>query len=805
MSAAQAEQKFTYNVCQGYGCHDHCILKTFVSNGKIVRTERVVLPPPDNGLSGNCQKGIMAGRIPYAADRILYPLKRIGERGEGKFERISWDQALDEIGAKINQIAKDYGTQAVGILPFPCGIPPVFGLWNVLGTRFANAFGGTYLWPTSIDTGSFYSGFIDFGTAWNYGQHDPRPIVNSKYIILWGTEPITTRPGWRAGLLMEAQEKGAKIVHIGLTYNPTAAKSDWFIPVRPATDASLALSMCYVIISEALYNEEFLAKYTVAPFLVRQDTGNFLRESDIVQGGDPQKYVIWSKAPSKPYAVPAHTFAYSNWVEPDLQASLTYQGIPCKTAFVMLKEHLAKYTPEAQETITGVPAEVVRQLTHEYVESKPSTIWYDWGGAGRYLNGGRTHRAINLVPILTGNLNKLGLIISSLSYGWPASLNDMGIAFPDGVENARGKSMLPQEWYKAVTEGVPYPIKAVIVYAGNLIQANPNWQAWEQFFRKADLLVNYEIRMTDTSMWMDYVLPDVTVLEKYDLINPMDFNHITLNEPAIEPIGEGKPPADLWRELAQRINLTKYFDKTTEQWLDLWLKSENPAIKGITPPLTFERLKKEKIVRLNVPEEPFDPFGQLDFLTPSGRMEFYCEDLAPIDEAMAKQVEPLIRSPRAKGYPLQFYTGRSRFFMQTQFTNIPELAKLAGGGTTMRMNPKDAAARGIVEGNVVEAYNERGSCKTKVVLSESLPVGTVHLWFGWPKSTYISGFHKMLLAPISLLPDTDDSLRLAWEKLAKKRTPQVPAIVNWEVYCSTGWDTMWDAYCEVRKVEEVAK
>jgi len=796
-----SSEKVTYNVCQGFGCHDHCILKTITKDGKIERTERVVLPQPEGEWSGICQKGIMAGRIPYIEERLLYPLKRVGERGEGKFERISWDQALDEIGAKINEVKDKYGPQSVGIHVFPCGVAPVFGVWNPLGVRFANAFGATFMWGQTIDTGSFFSGFIDFGSAWAYGQHDPRPIANSKYIILWGTEPITTRPGWRAGLLTQAQENGAKIVHIGLTYDPTAAKSDWDIPIRAATDAALALAMCQVIIEENLYDADFLKTMTVAPFLVREDTGQFLRESDIFENGDPENYVIWNKVPEKPVAVAAHTHEYDDDVEPLLTAALRINGISCKSAFVMLKEHLQDYTPESQEELTGIPASTVRQLVHEYVSAKPSTIWYDWGGAGRYYNGQRSHRAINLLAALTGNIGNNGLIISSLSYGWPIAFNDMALDFPDGVEGAKARSMLPLEWYQAVTKGDPYPIKVMINYAGSVIQALPSLQAWEEVFRSVELLVCYEIRHNDTTAYADYILPDLTVFEKYDLINPAGFNHIVLNEPAIAPIGEGKPPADMWRELSKRIGIEKYFDKTTEEWIDLWLQSQDPAIATLDPPLTFKRLQKEKAVRANVPSEPFDSFNNPDFITPTGRIEFYREELADIGEAIARYVEPLIRSPKAKEYPFQFYTARSRFFMQTQFTEIPELATLAGGELKLRIHPEVAKKRGIREGDIVEVFNDRGSCKVKVQLSECIPPEAVHLWYGWPRKYYIEGFHKQMMFPISLLPDTDDLLRLKWEELARKYYANVPPIVNWEVYSSSGWDTMWDNYCDIRKVE----
>jgi molybdopterin-containing oxidoreductase family molybdopterin binding subunit len=796
MSDKFASEKVTYNICQGYGCHEHCILKTFVVNGKIQRTERTVFPDIEGDWIGICQKGITAGKIPYLPNRILYPMKRVGERGEGKFERVSWDQALDEIGAKLNEIKQVYGSEAVGVFNFPCGVPPVFGLFNPLTTRFMNTFGASNL-SINVDSASFFSGQIDFGSCLAYGQQDPRPLANSKYIILWGVEPVTTRPAWRTRLLVEAQEKGAKVVRIGLTYDPTSAKADWFIPIRPGSDAALALAMANAMVKENLYDEAYLAKKTVAPFLVREDTGKFLRESEIVDSGDPAKYVVWSKV-GTPIPVAARTFELAENMEPDLQAVVTIQGISCKTAFVKLKEHLAVYTPEYQEQITGIPAAIVTQLLHEYMEASPATIFYDWGGAGRYLNGQRSHRAINLIAALAGRLGKCQLIIASVGYGWPVQLNDAPISFPDGIEGAKGHYQPPIDWHSAILTGVPHPIRAMMIVAGNPIHALPNRQLWEEMFQKLDLVVDYDIRMTDTGLWADYVLPDLTIFEKYELPNPVDYNHIILNEPAIDPIGEGKPPADLYRELAKRVGLEKYFDKSTEEWIDIWLQSKQPAIAELQPPLNFKRLKEEKMVRANVPADPFDPIDVLGFFTPSGRMEFYCEDFAPINEAIARYVAPIVDGPKRKGFPLQFYTGRSRFFMQTQFTDIPELATLAGGEPTLRMNPKDASARGIRSGDIAQVCNDIGICKAKVLLSETMPPGTVHLWYGWRHQNYIQGAHNVLLHPLGT-PETEDTLRTAWGNLARARYSFIPLVANWEIIMSSNWDPFWDNYCEVQK------
>jgi molybdopterin-containing oxidoreductase family molybdopterin binding subunit len=795
------EEKIVYTACQGWGCHDHCMLETHVVNGKIERTQRRVLPLPEGDWPGICQKGIMAGKLPYMDNRLRYPLKRVGKRGEGNFERISWDQALDEIGAKLNEIKANYGSEAVGIQNFPCGVPPVNGLWNQLNMRFANVFGATLQeWPT-IDTGAFLPNFVEFGTAWYYWKYDPRQLANANYIILWGTEPFTTRPGWTTRYILDAQEKGAKVVMIGLAYDVTAAKADWFIPVKPGHDTALALAMARLMIEENLYDEQFLASHTVAPFLVREDNGKFLRESDIIEGGFPGRYVVWTKAPAKPVGISAHTFDLPDGLTPDLHASITVRGIPCKTAFVMLREHVAEFTPEYQEHLTGVPPETLRQLTYEYCTCKPAAIFLNWGGPGRYINGGRTGRSVFLLTALSGNLGLKGGRISpggGFGFSYDIDYNDAAVVFPDGLEGAKAKFLRHRDLTSAVKEGKPRPIKAMLSVAGNVLHSLPSRQVWEGIFTGLDLLVVYEIRMTDTAMWADYVLPDVTVFEKYDLIHAAPNNQITLQVPAIDRIGEGKPPEEFWFELSKRLGIEKYFDHTIEDYINMRLNTTCPAVANVQPPITFARLKEEKQIRAAVPDVPFDPFDKMDFVTPSGRFEFYCEGLAYVGEAMARYVEPLIYGPLSKDYPLQLYTARSRFFMQTQFTELPVLRKLAGGGPSIRLNPKDAVARDVHDGDIVEVFNNRGSLKVKATTTNSMPPGTAHLWYGWRKQEYIEGAHNLLLAPHSVR-ETQDELSEAWRELARQRNP-APEAFNWEMNAASGWDIIWDNLCEVRKV-----
>ena len=547
------EDRFVYSACMGTGCHEHCFHKTYVRDGKILRTEQATLGPPEGGRYGICQKGIEYAKFPYLPARLLHPLKRVGKRGEGKFEQISWDQAMAEIGAKLRSIRDQYGPESVIVNTFACGYPANWTtLHFVLQQRFIHTFGASAQKMEMIDEGFYYATQLDLGRAWPYGQYDPRLLANTRYLLIWGSNPIgATRAAATTRNMLDAQERGASLVNIGLTYDSTAAKSDLFVPVKGGTDAALALAMNHMLIEENLYDRDYVLNHTVAPFLIRDDNGKFLRESDITSSGNPKNYVFWDKSKSEARAIAAepHDAGISG---ADLFAAVTVSGISCKTAFLKLRDHLADWTPEHQEQITGVKAEMARQLTHEYVANKPATIWLNLGL--RYYNAREAHRAIHLLSALSGNLGlkngKLALI--AWNDGWPVRMNDGPVLFPDGPDKAKGTWEPTFDFLESFRRPGGTKYKALINAMGNPLHAMPNRKMWvEEILPKLDLIVSYEVRVTDTALFADYVLPDTTTLERMELLLPVG-NWAVLQEPAIEPLGEAKPTADFWRDLAEK-------------------------------------------------------------------------------------------------------------------------------------------------------------------------------------------------------------------------------------------------------------
>ena len=483
--------------------------------------------------------------------------------------------------------------------------------------------------------------------------------------------------------------------------------------------------------------------------------------------------------------------------------------------FCVLEDHLAKYTPEYQESITGVPAADAVRIAEEYAAAPDA---YILGALGiRYQNQGDIYRSFYLLGSLTGNLGRPGAGVTSelLGGAWPVLFNDAPIVAPNGIEGFKGVPARQADFFEAIenSESVEEcPYKALMVISGNPVHNCPNRSRWiERVFPKLELIVDFDIWITDTGEYADYILPDCMPFERYDIINMAAYNHIVLQEPAIEPPAEVHDPTDLFTGLAQRLGLGEYFDKTAEEWCGVRIDSDYPFIAGIEGGVSMERLKKEKMVRLATPPFHWDPFLGLDFSTPSGRLEFYCERLLPTGHQIAMYTEPMevpTEASKAEGkneeYPYQFFSGRQRFFMQSLYTDDPVMVKLSGGKPSARINPVDAAREGIKDGDKVEVYNQRGHVIAPCRLDEVIPPGTIQVWFGWRKRQFEEGTYSELLVPLGSRETLDDLSEHWWNEMLGKNQVKCGFFTGSEGCIAGAWDTIWDCACNIRKIADAA-
>lgn len=792
-------ESFVYTACPGWGDHEYCAIKTIVRDGRIIRTEKPDYTGPEASEGYICQKGVMSCRQPYNPDRLTHPLKRAGARGEGEWERISWDQALDEIAAKLLDLRERFGPESLAMWNLVASVPPASGLASLLSTRFIGLWGATDpIVGYGLDNGPFYAAYFDMGNFNRYCTTDPSNFDSSKLLIVWGANPIENQQRL-AKHIVEAKSRGARVIDVGLLFDATAAYADRFVPVRPGSDPALALCMANHIVSHGLYDRSFMLEHTVAPFLVRDDDSMLARDAE-------GNYLVWDDDADAPVSVAAGAKELP-CADPRLSGACVVDGMRMRTAFDRLAEHLSVYTPAYQEALTGVPEADAVALAEEYASAKPA---YLIGALGlRYRNQGESYRAFYLLGMLTGNLGVPGGGVTSemLPSGWPLAFNDAAITLPHGKEGFRGKTVRQADFYEQIETGEPYPIKALWVVAGNPVHNCPNRSRWiDEVFPKLELIVDVDVWMTDTGEFADYVLPDCMPFEREELIVSAAYNHVVLQEPAIEPVGEARDPVFLYSELAKRVGLGDYFDKTADEWIDLRLASDHPFIANIDPPVTVERLHREKRVRAAVPDEPWDPFSGMDFDTPTGRLEFYSERLVPVGAQMASYRDPLEvpTAPELRvgglSYPYQFFSGRQRFFMQSMFSDDPVLAALSGGEPSARMNPVDAAREGIRDGDRTDVYNQRGHVVATMRLDESIPPGTVQVWFGWRHKAFDEGMYSELIAPLGGRETLDDVADRWWELVVSEAGMWHGAGTGGIAALAGAWDTIWDCACAVRKV-----
>jgi anaerobic selenocysteine-containing dehydrogenase len=656
-------------------------------------------------------------------------MKRVGARGEGKWARISWDEAINTIATNFTEIKDKYGTTAVAFLPQSGYLGNLNGCYGGI-LRFANLFGGTF------GTGALDSA-MPLGMLQVLGGPDHRQgneaadLVNARLILLWGSN-ITESNLQNWHFVADALDNGAKLITVDPRFTVAASKSDLWVPVRPGSDVALALSMMNVIIEESLYDATFILSRTVGPFLVREDTKLFLREKDVKENGS-DKYMVWDSN-----ANAAMPFDAS---EPSvLTGGYTVAGIQCKTAFQLLWDSTKQYLPDGAAKITDVKAETIRLVAREYATRKPATVY--WGfGIDRYYHGDLTGRAIATLAALTGNIGKPGAtpwggfggatVVSS-----PLNLWSTGAwLYPT---NSRATQLNNLVVFDAIEKGDPHAIKAAYFANSNYIDTFPNQnKIVNELFPKLDFIVVSDFSMTDTAEQADILLPTTTWFENDDIVTTYH-PHVLLQEKAIDPLYECKSDLAIFSLLASKLGFGEHFNQQPEDYIRSLLDSKTLRDMGVT----YETLKRDGAFRA-VPA-PIIPFADGKFSTPSGRIEFYNEALQQKLAVFLPPIEAWPNSDVAKKYPLVCLQARTKFRVHTQYSNIQWLREI-DPYPFVEMNPADAKQRDLAGGDTVDVFNDRGSVRIKVKLNDGMRPGTLNISKGWSKKQLMAGSLQELI------------------------------------------------------------
>ncbi len=480
----ESKEKIIKTAC--YLCHGGCILLAHVKDGKLVNMEGDPSGPHNRG--SMCEKAGSAIQYIYSPYRLKYPMKRIGERGEGKWQRISWDEALDTIANRVQEIRDKYGAHSIAY-PWGTGrtvreLPFVHFFSGALGTPNGVGIGHMCLTKTRMPIMHITLGKLDGPADWAVN----RDFEKSNCIVAWGETIIEGRcdyMGQAGRRITDALKRGAKLITIDPVFTRLAQKSHIWLSIRPGTDIALALAWQNVIISEELFDRDFVEKWTNAPFLWRSDTNKLLRQIDVTSGGSPKYFVVWDMVSQSPQVWNCDSVSYDL---PTVKAALTGtydvtlangKTVKCKTVWQLITDNVKEWTPEKAAQITWLPADKIRKSARLYATNKPACI--EWGVAmSQTTRSTATNQAILQLEAITGNLDVPGgnpfWYVPGFR-GQGASARDIDIQLPPEQEAKRltggfpfsaeheltpvPSAYQPAVW-KAILTGEPYPIKALV-------------------------------------------------------------------------------------------------------------------------------------------------------------------------------------------------------------------------------------------------------------------------------------------------------------------------------------------------------
>lgn len=411
-------------------CISACSLDAYVKDGVVVREEqnatyqKSFADTPDFNPRG-CPMGCIYSSVMYDPTRVKYPMKRVGERGAGKWERISWDQALTEIADKLLDVIDEDGSECI---VYDNGTTNVdFGIGSPMESHlFAQILGSTTI-DSYAGVGDLPTGLIQsWGLYMSEGTSDD--WFHSDYILMWIGNPSYTRVP-EAHFLWEARYRGAKVVSIAPDYNASTMHADRWLNVRVGTDAALALGFVNVILEENLQDDEYIREQTDLPFLVRVDDQKFLRESDVEEDGSDEVFYVWNGLTGRKAKPPGswgsteHTIALDEDLEPELTGSHRVRlkdgrRVTVRPVMDALREHVSAYTPEAVSEITGIAPENIRRVAREFAAAKSAMIYASWGACKHYHSDLFQRGMVYLCALTANSGGKPGSGIK-VSTWWP--------------------------------------------------------------------------------------------------------------------------------------------------------------------------------------------------------------------------------------------------------------------------------------------------------------------------------------------------------------------------------------------------
>lgn len=730
-------------------CTAHCATVATVENGRVARLD----PDHDHPNGGvMCLKGKAAPELVYNPDRLNYPLKRTRPKGDSDpgWQRIGWDEALDDIARHILEIRRRDGANAIALAKGTRSGTSVDDAERWLG-RLLYLIGS----PNWVSTTHVCNWHKDTGFSYTFGANLPTPdLANSKTFLLWGHNPSSTSL-ILAHDIVQARTRGMKTIVIDPRRIGIGAQADLLLQPRPGTDGALALALIHCLMDEGWYDAGFARRWTNGVFLLDIESNRIVSEADLSPSGAPTRYAVWDEAGQRPAIYDPATMVYDrDGVMPALFGARTLKGknggeIHCVPVFQRLGDIAASFAPERSEKIHWVVADKVWQTALLLAHNRPVSL-YMWNGLGQHTNATQTSRAVASLYALLGDFDRPG----------------GNVIFPKvAVNEVDGKEFLPKEIaalrigrerkplgppakpgncaaydvFTAILEERPYPVKALLNFGSNTIMSNADSRHGREAMKKLAFAVAADLFMTPTAELCDYVLPATSFLEMANVTPAFEHRrqgktHLQYRPAVVEPLGERRSDTWIIFELAKRLGFGDKFwhgkiDAAYEYELkpsgvDLEQLKNTPGGISLPGKPSYEKHAK-----------PSKDGVLRGFATPSKRVELYSHAFAangipPMPEYVEPAVSPVSRPDLAADFPLVLTNAKITNYVHSQQRALPSLRKTAPEPSA-DMHPETALRYGIKNKQWMIVESPRGAIRVKARVTTNIIPGVVCCQHGW--------------------------------------------------------------------------
>jgi anaerobic selenocysteine-containing dehydrogenase len=529
--------------------------------------------------------------------------------------------------------------------------------------------------------------------------------------------------------------------------------ADMWLEVHPGTDGVLALSMLNVMIEENLYDYEFVRDWTNGSFLVRSDTGDLLKASELVDGGDPASYVVLDSKRGTPQIYIPGTVPPPNAVLDGIYMLELVNGkkVECKPVFRLLREITRGYKPDIAEEITCLAKDKIINAARTFATVKPS-CWFSWNGIEQSTNASQTNRAICILYALTGNLDTPGgnVILPRLPVN---PIDGRSFLNPEAEKKRLGFKERPlgpagtvgsiqsYDVYRAILGGNPYPIKALIGFGGNLVMSNPPALLAKEALSKLDFHVQADLFLTPTAELADIVLPVASSWESWHVGVNVDTraskSYIQLRPAVASPQHESWPDMKIIFELAKRLGMgDKFWGGNIEAGFNYQFAPSNVTVEELkmhSGIISIDLLMEYKKYNKKGEDNKF-----LGFSTPSRKIEIYSQTFkdSGYDPLPIWKEPPIIRSARTsftEKYPLILTGGKVVEYCHSQHRAMPSLRKRVPH-PFLEINLLKGKELGVKDGDWILLESPYGGITLQAKLKEGIPYTVVCTQHGWWQS-----------------------------------------------------------------------